>query len=551
MDDKPVQSSTAASPFRGMEISRTGKRPRWRSALLIVAVVLVAVAVAFGLSKCVGQGGPGGPGGPGGRFGRAPTTVGVAKAVAGELPIQQDALGTVTSRATVTVTSRIAGNLTRVAFREGQMVRKGELIAEVDERPYTIALKQAQGQLLRDQAALDNAKLLLSRDQTLLAQDSIARQDVDTQAATVKADEGVVRTDEAAVDNARLNLVYCRVTAPVAGRIGLRQVDVGNYVTAGSSTGLAVITEIDPIDVVFTLPEDQVPQVSARMRTGAVLPVTALDRTGGQILAKGVLSTLDNQVDVTTGTVKAKAAFSNSNGVLFPNQFVNVRVLVDTRRNAVIVPAAPVRHGPQGDFVWLLQPDRTAKMQAVKLGPSLAEQASILYGVQVGQTVITEGGDRLRDGAPVLLPGQRPGGFGGKGGRGGRRGGPGGGFGGQGGGFPPQAADQGSPTVPAGPPGAGPADQTPAAPAAGAPGPGGPGAQFWRRRHGAGADGAPPSDFGGGQGPPAGQGGFGPPGAGPPGAGQFWRHRRDGQGGPGGPGGPPSGGQPADGGGGG
>ena len=359
------------------------------------------------------------------------------------MPIQLDALGTVTPLATVNVTSRIAGTLDRVQFKEGQMVRSGALLAQVDPRPYQIALQQAQGQLARDEAALTNAQLLLSRDETLLAQDSIARQDVDTQRATVKQNEGVVKSDQAGVASARLNLVYTRITAPVSGRVGLRQVDVGNYVTAGAGTAIAVITQIDPIDVLFTLPQDNIPQVSARVRQGARLPVTAMDRSGGQVLAEGMLSTLDNQVDVTTGTVKAKARFANRGGALFANQFVNTRVLVDTKQNVVVAPAAALRHGSQGDFVWVLTPQKTAHMQPVKTGPESGEQTSFLSGLQAGQTVITEGGDRLREGAPVVLPGQRPtagasGGSGGRhgGGRGGRRpgGAPGGGGGGAGGG---------------------------------------------------------------------------------------------------------------------
>ena len=279
-------------------------------------------------------------------------------------------------------------------------------------------------------SALNDAEVLLKRDQVLLSQDSIARQDVDTQQATVKQDQAVVQADIAAVDNAKLNLTYCRITAPITGRAGLRQVDVGNYVTAGSTTGIVVLTQIDPIDVVFTIPEGEVPQITTRMRAGAVLPVEALDSAGGQVLATGRLFALDSQIDVTTGTVKAKARFANPTGSLFPQQFVNTQMLVSTLTNAVIIPAAAIRHGPNGDFVWIMQPNKTAHMQSVKVGPSLGEQASIQSGLTAGQTVITEGGDRLREGAPVNLPGQRPN-FAGRGGRGGGGRG-GGGFGGGG-----------------------------------------------------------------------------------------------------------------------
>ena len=438
MSDPPVGASSAGAMFPASGRGPVPQRRRWRTLLTIVGVALAAALLAFVLHQCAGKGGAS-------RGGRPTTTVGTAKAVRGDMPIQLQALGTVTPLATTNVTSRIAGTLTRIAFTEGQMVRAGQVIAVVDERPYQVALQQAQAQMARDQAGLANAQLLLKRDQTLLAQDSIARQDVDTQAATVKQDEGVVKADAAAVNNARLNLGYCRIVAPITGRAGLRQVDVGNYVTAGSTTGIVVLTEMDPMDVTFTIPEEQLPTVAARMRSGAPLPVSALDRTAGQALAQGRLLTLDNQIDVTTGTIKAKARFDNKGGALFPQQFVNVQLLVNTLTGAIIIPAAAVRHGPQGDFVWTMQTDHTAHMQAVKVGPSLGEQASILSGVNPGDTVITEGGDRLREGAPVTLPGQRPGGgAGGRGGAGGHgghgghhrggQGGGGGGGGGQGGG---------------------------------------------------------------------------------------------------------------------
>ena len=431
MDDKPTPAPVSDVPYPAYRRpSDARRRSPWRTILAILIVIALAALAAFGLSQCAGQ--------TGGAHQRRPaTTVGVARAALGEMPIQIDALGTVTPLATVNVTSRIAGTLDRVPFKEGQMVRAGALLAEVDPRPYRIALQQAQGQLARDQAALTNAQLLLSRDETLLAQDSIARQDVDTQRATVKQDQAVVQSDQAAVAGARLNLVYTRTTAPVSGRVGLRQTDVGNYVATGSGTPITVITQVDPIDVVFTVPQDDLPQISGRTRSGAVLPVTAMDRGGGQVLAQGTLATLDNQVDVTTGTVKAKARFANAGAALFPNQFVNARVLVDTMKNVVVAPASAVRHGSKGDFVWVLMPDKTAHMQLVKTGPATGEVQSFLSGLQTGQTVITEGGDRLREGSPVTLPGQKPTSAAGPGGRKGGHGGrqhKGGGSGGGGGG---------------------------------------------------------------------------------------------------------------------
>ena len=412
MSEPPVGASSADSLFPPAGSGARGPvrpRSRRRTIITVIGVIVVALLVAFVLKQCAGNGG-----GP--RGGRPQTTVGVVKAVYGDMPIQYQGLGTVTPLATTTVTSRIAGNLTRIAFTEGQMVKAGQVLAVVDERPYRVALEQAQAQLAQAQASLANAQVLLKRDQILLAQDSIARQDVDTQQATVKQDEGAVQADAANVDNARLNLGYCRIVAPITGRVGLRQVDVGNYV--GTSNGLVIITQLDPIDVTFTVPEGELQTINQRMISGAVLPVSALDKPGGATLAQGRLLTLDNQIDVTTGTVKAKARFANASAVLFPQQFVNVQLLVNVMAHAVIVPAASIRHGPQGDYVWIMQANHTAHMQVVKVGPTLGEQTSIQSGVTADQDVITEGGDRLREGAPVMLPGQRPS-SGGRGGGGG------------------------------------------------------------------------------------------------------------------------------------
>ncbi|MGI8840514.1 MAG: MdtA/MuxA family multidrug efflux RND transporter periplasmic adaptor subunit [Caulobacteraceae bacterium] len=401
-----------------------------RRAVIGAAVVIVAaVALALILSHCArsGAGRGGGGRGGGGPGGRPPITVGTAKSVTGAVPIQVSALGTVTPLATVNVNARVSGMLLSVNFREGQLVRKGQLLAQIDPRPFQVAVQQAQGQLLRDQALLADARLDLTRFRTLRAQDSIAGQQVDTQAALVKQDEATVSADHAAVASAQLNLSFTHITAPVAGRVGLRQIDPGNQITANASTPIAVVTEIDPIAVIFSLPEEDIPAV--RRNTGAAgggLPVTALDRAGGSVLARGALATLDNTIDITTGTVKAKARFANPAGALFPNQFVNVTMLVDTLRNQVIVPTTATRHGPAGDFVWVLQADKTVKATPVTVGPGTAETVSIASGLQAGQTVITEGGDRLREGAKVTLPGQRQGG-GGAGGHRRHHGGPAGG----------------------------------------------------------------------------------------------------------------------------
>lgn len=382
-------------------------RPRRRALVGAVLVVIAALALALILSRCAhGGAAKKGGGGPGGR---PAITVGVAKAVTGSIPIEVSALGTVTPLATVSVNARVAGMLLTVSFREGQLVRKGQLLAQIDPRPFQVAVQQAQGQLLRDQALLADARLDLARYRTLKSQDSIAGQQVDTQAALVKQDEATVSSDHANVASNQLNLSFTRITAPVSGRVGLRQIDPGNQITANASTPIAVVTQINPISVVFSLPEEDIPSVTRNAGPkGGGLPVTALDRAGGTALAQGVLDTLDNVIDTTTGTVKAKARFANAGGTLFPNQFVNVTMLVDTLENQVIVPTTATRHGPQGDFVWVLQPDRTVKAVPVTIGPGTAETVSIVSGLTAGQTVITEGGDRLRAGGRVTLPGQRP-----------------------------------------------------------------------------------------------------------------------------------------------
>nr|WP_329689127.1 efflux RND transporter periplasmic adaptor subunit [Caldimonas sp.] len=358
-----------------------------------------------------GGGGGGGPGGGpgGGRGGGAgASTVGIATAVAANLPVYFDALGTVTPSVTVTVRPQVSGVLTQVLFTEGQLVKKGQLLATIDPRSFEIALQQAIGARMRDEAQLENAKVLLQRYQTLLQQDSIARQDVDTQLAAVRQLEATLVIDRANENTARLNLGYTRVAAPASGRIGLRVVDPGNLVSASDSAGLAVITQLAPIDVEFSVPQDRVPEIQARVVAGARLPVTAFDRTRTTQLGEGVFSTLDNLIDTQTGTVRAKARFANAAGNLFPNQFVNVRLLLQNLESAVVVPVTAVRRSNTGDFVYVLQEDRSVAVRPVERGVSTNEIVSITRGLVVGERVVTEGGDRLRDGARVQLAGERP-----------------------------------------------------------------------------------------------------------------------------------------------
>lgn len=365
-------------------------------------------------------GGRGGFGG--GRGGNQPTTVGTAKAITADLPIQVEALGTVTPAATVTVRPQVSGTITEVLYREGQMVRRGETLAIIDPRPYRAQLLQAQGALIRDKAQLENARVQLKRYDILIQQDSIARQDRDTQAALVHQLEGTIAVDQGQVQQAEINLGYTRVISPVAGRVGLKVVDVGNYIAAGDANGLVVVTTLQPIDVEYAVPQQQAPAIQQRVAQGAEIPALALDSTRTQTLDTGRFSTLDNRVDTTTGTIKGKARFENAKFQLYPSQFVNVRLTVDTVRNAVTVPPSAVRSGPDGSFVWLLKPDRTVTQRNVTTGVITADKTQIVSGLAVGDTVITDGGDRLTEGGRVALPGDKPvqGGQG-NGGRGGGR----------------------------------------------------------------------------------------------------------------------------------
>jgi multidrug efflux system membrane fusion protein len=346
----------------------------------------------------------------GGRFGNnIPMAVNVAKAQKGDIPVILNGLGTVTPLATVTVRTQISGQLQQIAFTEGQMVKAGDFLVQIDPRPYQAALEQAQGALAHDQALLKNAQLDLERYRKLVAEDSIAGQTRDTQEALVRQYQGTVATDQGAVDNAKLNLAYCHIVSPVTGRVGLRQVDQGNYVTPSDTNGIVVVTQLQPITVLFPLPEENVLQVTKPLHSGAKLPVTALNSSNTVTLATGVLTNIDNQIDTTTGTFKLRAQFDNADETLFPNQFVNIQLLVDTLHDQTIVPTASIQRGAPGTFVYVVNTaDSTVSVKPVKLGITQGEKQAILSGINPGDMVVTDGVDRLKDGAKVILPGAEP-----------------------------------------------------------------------------------------------------------------------------------------------
>lgn len=384
--------------------------PRGRSRWLAYGLVLVGLVAVALLGRWFASAGAQ----KNAKTGRPPAAVAVAKVELGDMPVMVNAIGTVTPIDSATVHSQLSGTVFSLNFTEGQMVREGQVIAQVDPRPYRLSLAQAQATLAKDSAQLGIARLDLKRYETLSAQDSVARQTLETQRATVGQLEGTVAADRAAVGTAQLNLAYTAVKAPFAGRIGLRQVSVGSFVTSSDTNGLAVVTRTDPIDVAFAVPQAQIAAIQGRQSAG--LPVTALDQDSKTPLAKGKFSTFDTQIDTTTGTVKAKARFANPAGphALFPNQFVNISMLVDTLRHVPVVPVSALRHGAPGDFVFVVQPNQTVKLVVVKPGPSDGVRAAVLSGLAQGQTVVSEGADGLDDGSAVRLPGAKGGKSGGK-----------------------------------------------------------------------------------------------------------------------------------------
>lgn len=410
-DSSPIRTETA----RDYSVSSPAVTRRSRSGWIWFLLIIAAGAASYygyqtyyvpkgEAAKTEAGAGPGR--GRGGRSGDPAQAVGVARITAGDIPVVLSGLGTVTPLATVTVRSQISGYLTEIGYREGQMVRRGDFLAQIDPRIYEAQLAQYQGQLQRDQALLQNSKLDLARFQRLAQQDSISKQNVDTQGALVKQNEGTVAADQALVDQQKLNITYTRIVSPVEGRVGLRQIDQGNYITA-ASTSIVVVTQIHPISVLFTLPEDDVSRVMKRVRAGAKLAVRAYDRGDTTEIATGTLDTVDNQIDTSTGTVKLRALFQNEDDALFPNQFVNAKLTVDTVSDVPIVPTAAILRGTPGTYVYLLEGDNKVVVRPIKLGESDGPRTAIVSGLKVGDRVVVDGTDRLRDGAPVRVVGDR------------------------------------------------------------------------------------------------------------------------------------------------
>jgi multidrug efflux system membrane fusion protein len=394
-------------------------KSRWW--LWIVVLVLVAIGIWYyrgthstseaGGNAPQGGYGKGGPG-PAGFAMMGPVPVVVSTAQRGDLPVYLIGLGSVTAYNTVTVRSRVDGQIVKVNFTEGQFVHEGDALIEIDPRPYQVLLEQAEGQLAKDQAQLHDVQVDFERYQLLYSEGVIAKQQVDTQQAQVGQFQGSIKADQATIDNAKLQLVYARITAPISGRVGLRLVDIGNIVHATDTTGLLVITQLQPISVIFTLPQDQLQQVLVKLRGGGQLPVQAYDRDDTTKIAEGKLATIDNQIDPTTGTYKLKSIFSNENNVLFPNQFVNVHMLVDTKRNLVIVPAAAIQRGPQGTYVYVVSGGDTVHIRVVTIAQTTGNNIGISSGLNSGDVVVIDGQDKLQDGSNVVTSASPTGGAG-------------------------------------------------------------------------------------------------------------------------------------------
>ena len=393
--DQPIKNYKQSPSIGPAQAAKPRSRARF---VLTVILILLVVGGVIWWTRPITAPQPGGGGHNAGPMSIVPEVVGK-----GDIGVNINALGTVASLATVTVRTQISGYLMKIDFTEGNEVKKGDLLAEIDPRPYEAALAQVKGQLARDEAMLKGSQVDLARYQGLAAQNAVPHQTLDTQVALVAQNQGTVEADKASVKSAEVNLAYCHIVSPIDGRVGLRLVDQGNYVTPGDTSGLVVITQLQPISVLFTVPEDNLQAIAKRTQAGAVLPVTALDRTGATKIADGSMASFDSQIDPTTGTIKLRALFPNQDRLLYPNQFVNVRLLLDTHKDVTTISTAGIQRGAPGTFVYLVNADSTVSVRPVKLGVTDGERVEVLSGLAPGERIVIDGADKLRDGAKIVV----------------------------------------------------------------------------------------------------------------------------------------------------